>query len=355
MQSNGTERYSPTIPNWPRTIGGVETENPIWLAPLAGITFASFRKFHRKLGAGLVHTEMISALGLKYNGRKTKELLYGSDEESPCVLQLFGSCADDIECGAEIALGIREFAAVEINMACPMPKVTKKGSGSALMKKPEEAEAIIRTLKKFGLPVWAKVRIIGGSSERSEEFCERLFENGADFIFVHGRTPEQRYEGSASRYAVEKIAQTFPGKIGGSGDCYTAEDFRDYLDRGCASVLAARGVLRDAFLIPKTLRSLGAEVPEKLCDPSAEAQAAILSELGNNIYNTEGGSLALTIARRMLSALFKGFPGASQLRRTAATVKSWPEMDELLKNSGSVMMRQAQTEEAAENAAQIGE
>ena len=99
---------------------------------------------------------MVSALGLIYKGRKTKELLYGFDDERPCALQLFGARAGEIAEGAEIALTIRGFDALEVNMACPMPKVTKKGAGSKLMEFPDEAAAMMRELKKFGLPVWAE-------------------------------------------------------------------------------------------------------------------------------------------------------------------------------------------------------
>lgn len=325
-----------TTPGWPKNVGGVEVCNPIWLAPLAGITFGSFRRFHRALGAGLVHTEMVSALGLIYKGRKTKELLYGFDDERPCALQLFGASAADMANGAEIALSIRQFDALEVNMACPMPKVTKKGAGSKLMEFPDEAAAMMSALKNFGLPVWAKVRVMPrGSALTTEQFCERLFGAGADFIFVHGRTPAQRYEGTASREAVGGVAAMFPGMIGGSGDCYAPEDFADYLSRGCAAVLAARGVLRDALLVPRALKLLGAPVPDGFCTQSPEAQAEILLELGRNIYNTEGESLALMIAKRMLGALFKGFAGAPKLRRDGAMVRKWEEMEKLLKDRAS--------------------
>lgn len=316
---------------WPRRVGGVQVDNPVWLAPLAGITFSTFRLFHKALGAGLVHTEMVSALGLIYKGRKTKELLYGDERESPCVLQLFGSKACDIEKGAEAALSIRAFDALEINMACPMPKVTRKGAGARLLEYPDEAGAIIKGLRRFGFPVWAKVRLMpGGSRVSTEAFCRSLFENGADLVLVHGRTPAQRYEGAASRDAVGEIASLFPGMVVGSGDCYAPEDFEDYLARGCVAALAGRGVLKDAYLIPKTLHRLGVAVPEAYSDPQPEDQVQILLELGRSIYNTEGESLALTIAKRMLVALFKGFKGAPQLRRAGALAKRWDDMEFLL-------------------------
>ncbi|MEG1823770.1 MAG: tRNA-dihydrouridine synthase family protein [Cloacibacillus sp.] len=325
--------FDAALPGFPREIGGVAVENPIWLAPLAGITFASFRRFHRMMGAGLVHTEMVSALGLIHNGRKTKELLCRTNDEGPCALQLFGAKADDVARGAAFALENYSFEALEINMACPMPKVTKKGSGSKLMEYPNEAAAMMRALKGFGLPVWAKIRVMPGADvEETAAFSERLFEAGADFIFVHGRTPSQRYEGVADRDAVGRIAVRFPGRIGGSGDCYTPRDFEDYLERGCASVLAGRGILRDAFLIAETLRQLGANVPQELAAPTAAAQAEMLIELGEAICAAEGEPLAMTIARRMLGALFKGFPGAAQLRREGAMTKSWGELAPLLRN-----------------------
>ncbi|NLX85258.1 MAG: tRNA-dihydrouridine synthase [Synergistaceae bacterium] len=328
---NNKETFSPLVPEYPINIGGVKVENPIWLAPLAGITIASVRKFYRSLGAGLVHTEMVSALGLCHKGRKTKELLYGSDEERPVALQIFGSNEEDIARGTDVALNIRRFEALQINMACPMPKVTKKGSGSKLMEDPETSAKIIKVMKKTGLPTWAKIRIMPATSAvTTSEYCELLFDSGVDFVFVHGRTPEQRYEGRASRESVEEVARRFPGMVGGSGDCYEPEDFLDYLRRGCAAVLAGRGILRDVFIISKTLKELGADVPEEYWNPSLDFQSELLLELGRSIYNTEGQSLALMISRRMLGALFKGFAGAVQLRRRGAITKTWQEMEELL-------------------------
>lgn len=329
-------------PGFPQKIGGVEVDNPLWLAPMAGITFGSVRKFYRELGAALVHTEMVSALGLCHRGRKTKELLFGSENERPVVLQLFGADADSLAHGADVALSLRKYEALEINMACPMPKVTKKGSGAKVMSNPREAAKMVSALKATGLPVWAKIRITpAGSVVSTGGFCEMLFGAGADYIFVHGRTPAQRYEGKASRDAVEEVARSFPGRIGGTGDCYKPEDFMDYLSRGCASVLVGRGFLRDALLIPRTLKALGAEIPEDFLSPSVSDQAGILLELGRNIYNTEGESLALMMARRMLAALFKGFAGASSLRRRGALARTWQDMEFILLNWESVIEESA--------------
>ena len=320
-----------TLPGWPKKIGGVEVCNPIWLAPLAGITYYSVRQFYKQLGAGLVHTEMVSALGLCYKGRKTKELLYGEDEQSPAVLQLFGSNAADVGKGAELALEIRRFDAVEINMACPMPKVTKKGSGSALLKEPEKAAEIIASLKDTGLPVWAKIR---RSAEDAEtlNFCEKLLNAGADQLFIHGRTQAQRYEGRADREIVHRAAERFPEMISASGDCYAPEDFEEYLGLGCCSVLAARGVLKDLCLFPKTLARLGANIDKKYSEPSAETQSELICMLCDAVYKREGESHALVMAHRATGAVFRGLRGAAELRRQVAFLRSWPEMKEVILN-----------------------
>lgn len=320
--------FDPVVPGYPKAVGGVVVENPVWLAPLAGITCASVRCFYRRLGAALTHTEMISALGLCYKGRRTKELLFGFDDERPIVLQIFGSNADDILRGAEVALNIRRFEALEVNMACPMPKVTKKGSGSKLMEKPEEAAAIVRALKMLGIPTWVKMRKVSSNSPFTTcDFCGILFEAGADFIFIHGRTAAQRYKGKACRETVGAAAARFPGLIGGSGDCYVPEDLLDYLNRGCAAVLAGRGILRDVMLIPRTLKILGAAPSEELCIKSPAFQAELLLELGRNIYNIEGEPFALMVTRRALASVFKGYPGATEIRRQGIRAKSWAEME----------------------------
>lgn len=328
----------PLAEGFPRKIGGVEVDNPVWLAPMAGITYASVRLFFRKLGAALVHTEMVSALGLCYKGRKTRELLRMNAEESPLVLQLFGPDAESMLRGAETALTIGKFDAIEINMACPMPKVTRKGSGAKLLESPETATKMVRYLKRLGLPVWLKIRILPVQMRMSTcDFCSELFSEGADFIFVHGRTSAQRYGGVASREAVEECASRFPGLIGGTGDCYLPSDLKDYLDRGCAAVLAGRGFLQDTYLIPKTLALLGADVPNEFTDPKKEERVNTLLELGRCIYNTEGESAALAMSRRTLGSFFKGFPGAAKLRNAAAQLKSWEEMEELLSDPNAAL------------------
>ena len=316
-------------------IGGVAVTSRVWLAPMAGVTTRTFRDWHRALGAGLTHTEMISAVGLSYNNRKTGELIGAEDEPGPAVIQLFAPDAESLERGAELALEMKRFDAVEVNMACPMPKVAKKGSGSALIAKPEVAAAMVKKLQKFGLPVWVKTRIADPAihAMTTAEFCRMLADEGADLILLHGRTPAQRYEGTADACAVNRVAASMPGMVAGSGDYYTPEDGQRYLAGGCAAVLAARGAVKDLFLVPKTLALLGgAESSQRYIDPTFEEKLAALLQLGRKCAACEGERYAPVMVRRVMGGLLKGFPGAAAIRQRCAQMREWRDIEAYLSN-----------------------
>jgi tRNA-dihydrouridine synthase B len=314
------------------SIGGVDVSSPIWLAPLAGVTTRTFRSFHRKMGAGLVHTEMISAVGLSYRNKKTRDMIGRDDEPGPIALQLFSPDADSLAKGAELALGSRKFDALEINMACPMPKVTKKGSGASLLGRPDEARRMTAILAQFGLPVWVKMRMIpqGAGGVSTEEFADGLFSAGAELLMIHGRTPAQRYEGTSDKAGVCGVAGQFPGRIAASGDYYAPSDALQYLNGGCVAVLAARGALRDAYLIPKTNAALGMNVPERLTNPTAADEISALIELGRLGIVNEGERFTLVLVRRMLVGLFRDFHGAANIRKVCASCRDWASLESFL-------------------------
>ncbi|MDR1515327.1 MAG: tRNA-dihydrouridine synthase family protein [Synergistaceae bacterium] len=320
------------------TIGGVTVSSPVWLAPLAGVTTMTFRSFHREMGAGLVHTEMVSAIGLSYMNEKTRRLVGCDTEPGPIALQLFGPDADSVGRGAHLALDARRFDALEVNMACPMPKVTKKGSGASLLNRPEEACRIVAALTKFGLPVWAKLRIFpqDGNGIGAEKFAEELFTAGAAFLMIHGRTPAQRYEGAADKERVIAIAKQFPGRIAASGDYYAPADALRYLEGGAAAVLAARGALRDAYLIPKTHAALGLDVPDCLTNPTVADKTTALIELGRSGLAREGERFTLVLVKRMLPGLFKDYYGAANLRKACALCRDWASLERVLSGVDSL-------------------
>ena len=331
------------------SIGGLSLANPILLAPLAGVTIPSLRLLFTRLGAGATHTEMISCAGLLAAAgarrgsatSKTERMLSLLAGEAPVVLQLFAGDADTLVSGAVLALEEqRAFSALGINMACPMPKVLKKGAGSRLLDRPEIAFEMVRRLVGLGLPVWPKIRKCPPSAPLSTEaFCEGLLQAGAATVTVHGRTPAQRYEGEADASLPVRLAELFPDRICASGDVFSTERAAEYLDGGCAAVMLARGAIADPFLLPRTLAHMGFGVSEELLNPSLELQLAMLIDFGDSVCSEAGPRIASLMVKRLLSGLFKGQPGVGALRRAAATLLSWYDLRNMIKDCGGYFER----------------
>ena len=315
-------------------IGGVKVKNPIFFAPMAGVSICAVRRFFMKLGVSLTHTEMVSSTGLIYGGSKTIHMTDYTPMEQPLVLQLFDGDPDKLCRSAELCLNRHDYAAISINMACPMPKVTKRGAGSRLLQTPETAAQMVRQLKKFGLPVWPKIRKIipDGRNYRLNtfQFTELLLEAGADNVAVHGRTAPQRYEGCADKEEVIKAAELFPGRITATGDVYSAEDAKYYLDRGCAAVLAARGAVANPFMVVQTLRLLGYNNDLLNNDPTLEERAQILIHFADELRQYHSERIALVVVKRFLPGIFRGKAGTANFKRTLAVVSDWDALYKIL-------------------------
>jgi tRNA-dihydrouridine synthase len=298
------------------TIGGVEVSGKLWLAPLAGITIPPVRRFFRKMGASLAHTEMVSSSGLLMKNRKTMDMLKYSEKEAPLVLQLFSGDAESLVASAFVALGKGTFSALSINMACPVPKVRKRGAGAQLLYRKDVALEMVRELRKTGIPVWPKIRKHpSGSGTETLSFCGDLLEAGADLVALHGRTPQALYGGVADKEIVIEAAREFPGRIAASGDVFSGQDAECYLEGGSVAVLVARGALRDPFFFDATMET---------GDPMA--RALFLVELGDDIARENGPRASTSLIKRFVSGMFKGLRGNSAYRRDVALSADWQEM-----------------------------
>lgn len=297
-------------------IGNARVDGRLWLAPLAGITIPAVRRFFREMGAALTHTEMVSSSGLLMKNRKTMEMLKNSEKEDSLALQLFAGDAPTLLESAFVALSNGVFGAFSINMACPVPKVRKRGAGAQLLSRREVAAEMVRELKKTGLPVWPKIRKHpSGTDSDTFSFCEALFEAGADLVSLHGRTPQALYGGVADRDVVKEAARLFPGGIVASGDVFTRGDAEDYLEGGAAAVLVARGALRDPFFFLE-----GKEPVDAL------ERALVLVRLGDEIAVENGPRASTSLIKRFVSGMFKGLRGNAAYRKEVALSADWPEM-----------------------------
>ena len=297
-------------------IGGIDLAGKLFLAPLAGITTLPVREFFTEHGASLTHTEMISCAGLIRDNAKTIDMLAVSEREGPLVVQLFANDSGVLVSGGEV---VRErcgkFSAFGINMACPMPKITKNGSGSAILKKPLLAHDMVKGLKTLGLPVWVKMRRLE-NDEDTLRFADGIISAGADNVCIHGRTPAQRYEGVADRSIIAVIAREFPGMISASGDVREVSDVEEYLSMGCAGVMIARGAFENPFIF------------EEYCGRFREKDDKI-SELLNFARRADeisGEHKALVLMKRFAGSILRFEHGSAEMRRLAMMSNSLGEI-----------------------------
>ena len=225
----------------------------LWLAPLAGYTDKSFRSICRECGADVVVSEMISADGLLYNREKSLEYACFDESQRPFAIQIFGSNADIMKMGAEIALHEKPDI-LDINMGCPVKKVVKKGAGSALMKNPQEAERIVQTVKnltaKAGIPLSVKLRAGWDNfSINAVDFGRRMEAAGADLICLHPRTRSQMFSGFSDWNLIAQLKNAIKIPVIGNGDIKDVESAAAMFEQtGCDGVMIGRGALGKPWL-----------------------------------------------------------------------------------------------------------
>ena len=232
--------------NKPIKIGGYETRNNVFFAPLAGYTNYPFRLLCSGYGAGLCFTEMVSAKGLKYGSENTKELLYTTSAEGLTAAQIFGSDPAILREACE-SEDLAAFPIIDINMGCPVPKIYKNGEGSALLENPKLAEKIVAECVKSGKAITVKFRIgIDESALVTEEFAKRMAGAGASLLTVHGRTKEKVYSGEVNTEEIAKAVQAVDIPVIANGGVFSFSEGEKLMkETGAAGIMIARAALFD--------------------------------------------------------------------------------------------------------------
>ena len=233
------------------TIGAVAVPSPFVVAPMAGMTDTAFRRLvKRQGGCGLVVTEMVSSEGLVRGIDRTLEYAEYTEEERPVSIQIFGGDPEKMAAAAQIVEGMGADI-VDVNMGCPVPKISKHNAGCSLMRDLQHAAAVVNAMTRaVKIPVTVKMRAgWNDASRNAPELARRVQDAGAAAVTIHGRTAEQSYKGFADWDLVSRVADDLRIPVLGSGDCIEAEQIIERLRTGVRGVLVGRGVLRNPWIL----------------------------------------------------------------------------------------------------------
>jgi len=315
-----------------KPIGNFTPDNPFFLAPLAGITDAPTRLLAKSMGAALVYTEMVSGKGLMYNNKNTEGLLRIDENEKPAAIQIFG-CDPEVIAYTARELASRENVILDINMGCPVPKVTKNGEGSAMMKNPKNifkvVEAAVRNAQK---PVTIKIRSGWDADSINATEVARMAEAaGAAAVAVHGRTRDQFYTGKADWSVISDVVRSVSIPVIGNGDIFHGEDALAMLEQtGCEYVMIARGALGNPWIFREAL-ALYAGRPKPEPPTTAEKITMLIRHLDLAVAE-KGERVAVMELRKHVGWYLKGEHGATAVRRMVNQITTAVEFHSLLKD-----------------------
>jgi len=310
---------------FPRKLGAITIEHPFILAPMAGITNSPFRRLMREYGSSVMVSELVSANGIEYASERTFDLLKFHESERPLGLQIFGEDEENLVKACQF---VEKQGAdfVDLNLGCPVPKVVKKGAGSAMCRNPPMLGKILEAMvKSVKIPVTIKIRTGWDANTRNAlEVVKVAADAGVNWVAIHGRTRAQGYSGDADWDFIGDVKAKSPLPIIGNGDICTPEQaVSRYRDYGVDAVLIGRGALRNPFLFEQSRALLeGREMPIASAERFLELfgkQRKYLSET----FNEKG---ALLHARKFLAWYSSGYPGSADFRKKVFHIPTEKEL-----------------------------
>ena len=313
-------------------IGNIEVNNPVFLAPMAGVTDWAYRAICAELGAGVTVTEMVSSRALVYKDQKSAKLLR-KNEGSICGAQIFGNDPEIMAEGARLALEISGCDFIDINMGCPMPKIANSGDGCGLMRTPELAGDIVAAVKRaVDVPVTIKCRLGWDKGNINVlEFTKRMEDNGADLVAVHGRTRAMLYSGVADWDMIHKVKAQLSVPVIANGDIVGGESAVKCLKRtGADGIMIGRSVFGDPWIFEEVQYALrGEEYPGRPCLKDRIAVAVRQFELSEQDH---GEKIACLEARKHFAWYLKGVRNASYYKKEITSLTSMADIYRVAKD-----------------------
>ncbi len=302
----------------------------IYLAPMSGVTDLAFRLISRRLGASHCFFEMLDSNAIVYGSRKNRGLIKTIKKDSPISAQLLGADPSVMLDAAEKLIELVDISFLDINGACPVKKVTKKGAGAALLKNRAILGKIIKKLvSKLRIPVTVKLRT--GFDKVDIKECVRTAEecqgNGASIVFIHGRTMSQRYSGDIDYESIKAVKESLKIPVFGSGNIFNPLMAKKMLDEtGCDGILVARGALGNPWIFKDIENYL--KNGETLKNPSLSAKKKILKAHLAYIekYKDMGPANKIGFMGKVAMWYFKGHYNSTEIRIRISGAKSYKEL-----------------------------
>ena len=312
-------------------IGNIEVKNPLFLAPMAGVTDWAFRTICASLGAGVTVTEMVSSRALIYGDQKTARLLR-KNEGSICGAQIFGNDPAVMARGAQLALEISGCDFIDINMGCPMPKIANSGDGCGLMRTPELAGEIVKAVKQaVDVSVTVKCRLGWDKGSLNYlEFTKRLEDAGADLIAVHGRTRAMLYSGVADWDAIARVKQQLSVPVIANGDIVDGNSAVRCLKRtGADGIMVGRSTFGDPWIFSEIQAARQGKNYER---PPLKDRIAVAVEQFQLAEQDHGEHVACLEARKHFAWYLRGVSHSSYYKNQITSLTTMEDIYRVAKD-----------------------
>lgn len=318
-------------------------KNPVVLAPMAGVCNSAFRLTVKEFGAGLVCAEMVSDKAILYNNAKTMGMLYIDEREKPLSLQIFGGEKDTLVEAAKFVDKNTTADIIDINMGCPVPKITKCDAGAKWLLDPnkiyEMVSAVVDVVDK---PVTVKMRT-GWDEDHifAIENAQAVERAGGKAVALHGRTRVQMYEGRADWDIIKQVKESVSIPVIGNGDVETPQDAKRMLEQtGVDGVMIGRAALGNPWMIYRTVKYL--ETGELMGEPSVREKMDVCKLHLDRLIDLKGEHVAVREMRKHAAWYLKNVRGNAKVRNAVNECNTREELAVLLDN----LVEEVETREA---------
>ncbi|QNQ84154.1 tRNA dihydrouridine synthase DusB [Lactobacillus sp. PV037] len=314
-------------------IRDIEIPNRVVVAPMAGISNAAFRVVSKEFGAGLVVCEMISDRGILHGNKKTLSMLQVDPREHPMSIQIFGGSEETLVQAAHYVDTHTAADIININMGCPVPKVTKTDAGARWLLDPNKIYQMVRAVvRNVDKPVTVKMRT-GWDSKHvfAVENALAAQEAGASAVAMHGRTRKQMYMGEADWGILKEVADHLTIPFVGNGDITSPEKAKQMIDEvGATAVMVGRAALGNPWILKDIEHYL--ETGEKLPPQTVAEKVETAKNQLNGLVELKGEKIAVPEFRRQAAYYLKGVPRSARTRAKINDVWTKKEVFDLLDN-----------------------